>query len=137
MIQINNPCPVSLNQLEKTGENCYFCKKCSEPVIDFRNASESEILVYKGQKICGIFREEQLAHVPVFHWRKAILFRLLTLVSFFGFTVSPVQADEMIPQTTSHVEFSSGQNDKKWFKPKRKRRRKQSSKRVLNRPHYL
>lgn len=137
MLQINDPCPVSRNQLQKIGENCYFCRKCNEPVIDFRDASESEILAYKGQKICGIFREDQLSHIPVFHWRKALLFRLLTLISFFGFTVSPVHADELIPKTSTHLEFSSGQNEKKWFKPKKKRRKKQQSKQRMSRPVYL
>lgn len=138
MLQINDPCPVNRNQLQKTGENCYFCKKCNEQVVDFTNASENEILAYKGQKICGIFREDQLAYIPVFHWRKALLFRLLTLISFFGFTVSPVHADELVQNTsTTHLEFSSGQNEKKWFKPKKKRRKKQKSKQKMSRPMYL
>ncbi|TSJ41218.1 hypothetical protein [Fluviicola chungangensis] len=53
MLQINDPCPVSMNQLQKTGANCYFCKGCSKKVIDFTQATEPEILAYKGQKIAG------------------------------------------------------------------------------------
>lgn len=137
MFQLKDPCPVSKLQLKRTGENCYFCKGCNESVIDFTQSSDEEILAYKGQKVCGIFREDQLATIPVFHWRKAIFFRLLTFASFIGFTVSPVYADEQIPNTENRVEISAGSERKKLFKPRKKRRKKNQSKKKLTRPHYL
>lgn len=123
MLQINEPCPVSMNQLQKTGTNCYFCKGCSKEVIDFTEANESEILAYKGQKICGIYRNEQLEARPVFHWRKAILFRFLAAASFLGFTISPVQADTQIPNDLTEVNMDSSGYQKSLFKPKKKKKR--------------
>lgn len=123
MLQINDPCPVNLNKLQKIGENCYFCKGCNEKVIDFTQASDAEIKALSGQKICGIFRNEQLDSKPVFHWRKAILYRLMACGSFFGFAVSPVHADGQIP-TNNPQEISASNDKNKAKKPKKKRPRK-------------
>lgn len=124
MLQIKDPCPVSMNQLQKTGENDYFCKGCNEKVIDFTRASDSEIQAYKGQKICGIYRTDQLEAKPVFHWRKAILFRFLTAASFLGFTVSPVHADEQIPNNTTEINKGVSGDKKSLFNPKKKKKKR-------------
>jgi len=124
MLQINDPCPVNLNQLQEIGENCYFCKGCNEKVIDFTQASEAEIKALSGQKICGIFRDEQLDLKPVFHWRKAILYRLMACASFFGFAVSPVHADDQVPVSKNKQEISALNDKNKPTKPKKKRRKR-------------
>ncbi|WP_430402971.1 hypothetical protein [Fluviicola sp.] len=124
MLQINDPCPISLNQLQKIGENCYFCKGCNEKVIDFTQASDAEIKAQNGQKICGIFRDEQLDLKPVFHWRKAILYRLMACASFLGFAVSPIHADELVSTGKNQQEISTLKDKKKLNKPKKKRKKK-------------
>jgi len=131
MLKIDDPCPVSSKQLQKTGENCYFCKGCNEQVIDFTNATDAEIQAYKGQKICGIFRNEQLDIRPVFHWRKAFFFRLMACASFFGFAVSPVHADELVTNRKNLQEISAGNDKKKPEKQKKKRRHRRYRHRTI------
>ncbi len=124
MLQINDPCPVNTNQLQKIGEKCYFCKGCNEKVVDFTQASDAEIKALSGQKICGIFLNEQLDSKPVFHWRKAILYRLMACASFLGFAVSPVHADEQVPTYKNKQEISALNDKNKPKEPKKKRHRR-------------
>lgn len=127
MIELKAPCPASQKQLQKTGDNCYICNGCNEKVVDFTQSSPEEILAFREEKVCGIFREDQLASKPVLHWKKAILFRLLTAASFLGFSISPIYADEQIPVKTEQAEFSTENKKKLAFKPRKKKRRKKHS----------
>jgi hypothetical protein len=123
MAFIEKPCPIQKNQLTKTSNNCYFCSGCKENVIDFRNSSQSEIDSYSGQKICGIFNENQLTHRALFSFRKKITFRLLGVLSFMGFAIHPVQASTL-NINENHEKSIMQQNEK----PKTKKIKKKKSK---------
>ncbi len=90
-LKIDSPCPFSLSRMGKNGNN-YFCGSCSKIVIDFREKSEEEIKSCITKDTCGIFNLSQLPGQQRMHFHRKILFYSLTLLSFIGFNVKPMQA---------------------------------------------
>lgn len=89
-IYIAEPCPVALMRLKKDGTS-YHCASCSKTVHDFRDKNSDEILSDTTTDVCGIFYRDQISTVR-YSLRRKLLFTALTLLSFIGFRVSPMQA---------------------------------------------
>ncbi len=136
MASIEKPCPIQKNQLTKTGDNCYFCSGCKENVIDFRNSSQSEIDSYRGQKICGIFNNNQLTHKANFSFRKKITFRLLGVLSLIGFTIHPVQASTLTINENYGESASKLQNQEPGKKKKKKKKSKEKTFKTIGCPAF-
>jgi hypothetical protein len=88
---IENPCPMILARIKKDGD--FYCKSCSKEIIDFRNKSNEEIISQSKDGSCGIYNEDQVTKTH-YGIRKRFLFQLLTIFSFIGLNVKPLQAQE-------------------------------------------
>jgi hypothetical protein len=99
---IENPCPMILNRIKKEGD--FYCKSCSKEIIDFRNKSSEEIISKSKDGSCGIYNEDQVTKTH-YGIRKRFLFQLLTIFSFIGFNVKPLQAQET-PKKTQPINLS-------------------------------
>lgn len=138
-MHIENPCPINSNQLKDLGNNCFYCSGCEQKVIDFTNSTTAEIEQYKGKKVCGIFNNEQLTHLPVLSFRKRISFKYLSILSFFGFAIHPVQASELrvnkaFGNTAIHASKDDDKKDKK--KKKRRKSKKQQTFKTIGCPSF-
>lgn len=89
-MRIDRPCPMYLSS--KNGPDSYYCKSCSKSVIDFRGKSTEEIEQSLTSETCGIFSANQLTDQPTMRWPQRILFTLLSIASFLGVSVSPLNA---------------------------------------------
>lgn len=89
-IHIENPCPFVPKEGNKT-EKGFYCKSCRKNIIDFRNQDKEDIQRQLTPDTCGVFDSDQVTtgHLSLL---KRILFRGLTVVSFLGFHISPVQS---------------------------------------------
>lgn len=98
-LHLNSPCPVVINRLKKDGNN-FNCSSCNKKVTDYRNQSLAEVKssIKKGE--CGIFDEEHITPI-----KKSIsyhfLFKVLTILSFIGFNVQPINAQTQNNDSTS------------------------------------
>ena len=102
-LRIDNPCTVSLNRMSKEGDN-YYCKSCSHSVIDFTEMSLDEIKSNITANTCGIFRPEQLPGQHKIKLSRQLLYYCLTLLSFLGFSVKPLSAqNNQFNQDTSSI----------------------------------
>ena len=67
-ITIPNPCHENWGAMTKT-EQGRFCGSCQKTVVDFTTFTNQDIQNYftknYGQKICGNFKNEQLAHIHI------------------------------------------------------------------------
>jgi hypothetical protein len=90
-LKVENPCPVLLSRMAKDGQN-YFCRSCAKTIVDFRDRTTEEIKCSVSKDTCGIFTIDQLQgqqKTTLFHQP---LYYFLTLLSFFGFSVRPLNA---------------------------------------------
>jgi transposase-like protein len=95
-LRIDNPCPfVPLNRNKNA--NGYYCKSCNKTVVDFRNKTIEEIKCTVNKDTCGIFTINQLPGQQQMKLSKRVFFFCLTVLSVFGFSVKPIQA-----QTTTN-----------------------------------
>ena len=100
---IENPCPMILARIKKEGD--FYCKSCSKEIIDFRDKSNEEIIANSKNGVCGIYNENQVTTTH-YGFRKRFLFQLLTVLSFIGLNVKPLQAQET-PKKTEPINLSN------------------------------
>lgn len=132
-IRIDKPCPFAPTNRNQV-EGGFFCKSCSKTVRDFREATSEEIERQVTADTCGIFREDQLTHLPQFSLSRRFFFNTLTLLSFLGFNVHPVEAqtkESKYEEVYAPTESTEEQTDKEETilsaevnKKNRKRRRR-------------
>ncbi len=92
-LHIEKPCPIYLNESNKKGSE-FYCKSCKKSLIDFRDKSQEEILPYVGKNVCGVFNSNQLSGQQKLSFSKSMVFKFFTVLSFLGFPVSPLKAQE-------------------------------------------
>lgn len=97
-LSIDNPCPFLLERMKKEGDH-YFCGSCRKTIVDFRGKTEEEIRCAINKDTCGIFTRDQLAGQQKMHWFRQACFWGLTILSFLGYSVSPLSA-----QTTTKAQ---------------------------------
>lgn len=90
-IIIQNPCPFVPTKGNKT-EKGHFCKSCKKEVVDFTKMNDEEIREKLTKNTCGIFYEDQLVAQPKLSFRRQIMFSTMTVLSFLGFQIRPIQA---------------------------------------------
>lgn len=90
-LRVDNPCPMLLRRMSEQGPD-FHCKSCAKTVIDFRGKSRDEICQSITSDTCGIFTVRQLPGQRKAPFIRRTAFLFLTLLSFLGFSVSPVQA---------------------------------------------
>lgn len=90
-LKVDKPCPVLLTRMTKDGQN-YFCKSCSKTIIDFRDMTLDEIKCSINSNTCGIFTNDQLQGQQKTTLFRQTLFYFLTVLSFFGLSVRPLNA---------------------------------------------
>lgn len=90
-IQLSNPCPMLLSRMKKEGPD-YYCKSCSKKVVDYSNKSIEEIIATLKPGTCGIFNPDHVKPTPNRSLKRQWLFYGLTLLSFFGLNVKPLQS---------------------------------------------
>ena len=90
-IKLSNPCPMLLARMKNEGPN-YYCKSCTKVVIDYSNKSIEEIIASFQPGTCGIFNPEHVQPNTSMPFKRRFLFYGLTLLSFFGFNVKPLQS---------------------------------------------
>lgn len=92
--QINKPCPFYLSDRNKV-DGGYYCKSCDKCVVDFRGQSKTSIIdtISKSETpVCGIYDVEIMSTKRSFKWSGQFLFTILTMASFLGFSVKPMNA---------------------------------------------
>lgn len=110
-IKVESPCPFLLNRMGKEGKD-YFCKSCSKTVVDFREKTEDEIKCFANTGSCGVFTINQLKGQQRLSVSRQTIFYALTVISFFGFNVKPITAqnvDTVQTQTEAHTLEESSQ----------------------------
>lgn len=143
-IQINNPCPMLLSKMKT--DNGFYCSSCKKDIVDYRGKSEDQILQHIEENTCGIF-DENAVNTPNFGLRHRFLFKLLTILSFVGLNVKPIQA-QVVPKQQENItiekdsihepvigkikiepkrdtllfEDPSTKNKKKWFVKRKKKK---------------
>jgi hypothetical protein len=143
-IQINNPCPMLLSKMKIN--NGFYCSSCKKDIVDYRGKSEDQILQQIKENTCGIF-DEDAVNTPNFGLRYRFLFKLLTILSFLGLNVKPIQA-QVVPKQQENItieknsihetvigkikiehkrdtllfEDPSTKNKKKWFVKRKKKK---------------
>ena len=90
-IKLSNPCPMLLSRMKNEGPD-YYCKSCSKVVIDYSDKSIEEIIATFQPGTCGIFNPKHVQPNPSMPYQRRFLFYGLTLLSFFGFNVKPLQS---------------------------------------------
>ena len=90
-IRLSNPCPMLLARMKNEGPD-YYCKSCSKVVRDYSDKSIEEIIATFQPGTCGIFNPEHVQPNPSMPYQRRFLFYGLTLLSFFGFNVKPLQS---------------------------------------------
>ena len=98
-IQINNPCPMLLSKMKT--DNGFYCSSCKKDIVDYRGKSEDQILQHIEENTCGIF-DENAVNTPNFGLRHRFLFKLLTILSFVGLNVKPIQA-QVVPKQQENI----------------------------------
>jgi len=131
-LKINNPCPVSLSNMKKCGDN-FACKSCDKIVIDFRNKTDEQIRKELTKGTCGIFNTSQLPGQTNYSNFRQVAFNLLTLFSFLGFNVSPLKAQTLPNKNEKKTEVTTNQtiSDSTKMKNKQSDSLKKDKKRVF------
>lgn len=107
-ITITHPCPFVLKEKYRTDQG-FHCQSCQKTVVDYRNKSMSEIAQTANSETCGIFHPDQLSHSPKFTFSKKLAFAVLTVCSFLGFSIHPIQAQTLDTlQRTRTVQAETG-----------------------------
>jgi len=99
-IQLSNPCPMLLARMKNEGAD-YYCNSCSKVVVDYSNKSIEEIIATFKPGTCGIFNPAHVQPNPPMPFKRRFLFYGLTLLSFFGFNVKPLQAQTTLTKKDS------------------------------------
>ena len=118
-LKINNPCPVSLSNMKKCGDN-FTCKSCDKIVIDFRNKTDEQIRKELTKDTCGIFNTSQLSGQTNYSNFRQVAFNLLTLFSFLGFNVSPLKAQTLPNKNEKKIEAPANKSISDTMKMKNK-----------------
>lgn len=92
-IHIENPCPMALSRMKK--DTGFYCSSCSKTLLDFRDKTNDEIKVSITPETCGIYNAEQVS-TPTFSFSYKLAFKALTILSFIGFQVKPLYAQDTI-----------------------------------------
>jgi len=74
----------------------YFCKSCSEEVVDFRGRGELQETDVNQVNLCGIFDKSQLPAQKEMSFRSKGLFYALAFCSFLGFSVQQAKANKTV-----------------------------------------
>jgi hypothetical protein len=110
-LKVDKPCPVLLTRMTKNGQN-YFCKSCSKIIVDFREKTIEEIKCSSNKDTCGIFTSEQLQGQQKMTLFRQTFYYFLTILSFFGFSVRPLNAQTTkIIKDTALVEMNAQPKD--------------------------
>ena len=99
-IQLSNPCPMLLARMKNEGAD-YYCNSCSKVVVDYSNKSIEEIIATFKPGTCGIFNPAHVQQNPPMPFKRRFLFYGLTLLSFFGFNVKPLQSQTTLTKKDS------------------------------------
>lgn len=99
-IKLSNPCPMLISRMKNEGAD-YYCKSCTKVVVDYSNKSIEEIIASFQPGTCGIFNPEHVQPNPTMPYSRRFLFYGLTLLSFFGFNVKPIQSQTNTPKKDS------------------------------------
>ena len=111
ILRVENPCPVLLSRMTEDGQN-YFCKSCSKKIVDFREKTLDEIKCSINKDTCGIFYTEQLIGQQKMSFIHQSIFYFLTILSFLGFTVRPVNAQTIkTAKDTVSVDIKAKKSD--------------------------
>jgi hypothetical protein len=110
-LRIDNPCPMLLSRMSKT-DSGFSCKSCKREVIDFRDKTPEEIATAITADTCGIFNNSQLAAAPKHSLFRKGIFAALTVLSFLGFNVSPVNAAPVRSSGAMITQSGAGQDEK-------------------------
>lgn len=137
---VHNPCPMLLKRMSHTDQG-FFCQSCAKHLVDFRGKSTAEIKANSDASTCGIFTRDQLTPRNKWSLYRRAAFYGLTVLSFLGFNVKPLFANEaetIVSEQTEVAILSASQHvnvyneesrtedpDKK---KKKKKNKKQSSK---------
>lgn len=109
---IDDPCPMLWSKMDAVPGGRH-CGSCNKVVVDFTQYTQEEIIDYfkkHGQNVCGQYRPDQLAGHQPHSWRYRLAFASLLTLSFFGFKVSPMQAQEVErPLNELNVSRTKGQ----------------------------
>lgn len=113
---IKNPCPMLWGKLQKTGHSGErFCGSCKSIIKDFTNYSKEEIIEYRKNNplSCGKFRTDQLTYRPMHNKgvRYKLRFFALTIASFLGFQVAPIQAAKP-PKTKKIIAWKKAKHER-------------------------
>jgi hypothetical protein len=86
-IYIHEPCRANWKEMNASGEG-RFCDTCALTVVDFTKMSNEEISNYflkkSGQRVCGNFRNDQVATPKLVRRRKRWGWLLTMLTIFLG-----------------------------------------------------
>lgn len=122
-LRIDNPCPVLLGRMKKQDDG-YFCKSCAKTVVDFREKTEDEIASLITEDTCGVFYNHQLNGQKRTSRMKQFAFYLLTVLSFLGFSVKPISAQNNTTSSKGKVKIAQQEPKKEKENKKEKERRK-------------
>ena len=149
--RIDNPCPMLLSRMSNSGPN-FSCSSCQKEIVDFRGKSNTEIKCLITRKTCGVFDSDQLVEEKERSYYYKTIFFTLTVLSFLGFNVSPINAqttnkfDTVMVDSTNVTSNnpppstidSEATTEKKKIKKERRRlfRRKKKKFRVIGTPAF-
>jgi hypothetical protein len=85
-----------MSRMKREGKN-YFCQSCSKTIIDFRDKTRDEIKCEINKDTCGRFTIDQLSGNEKTSFLNQTFFYILTILSFMGFTVKPLNAQTTKP----------------------------------------
>lgn len=110
-LSVPQPCQESWDQFNVTTAGRH-CDKCATTVWDFSQMTEQELmdfLTHRKHKVCGRFRQDQLASYPVSSTSKHIGFPWLKagILSFLLASSSPLLAQNQIKDRQEQVETTS------------------------------
>jgi hypothetical protein len=139
-LRIDKPCPMLLNRMDKNGNN-FTCKSCKKEIIDFRGQTPQEIAEKLAKNTCGIFHADQLPGQQKMSFFRHTVFYALTVLSFLGFNVSPMNAAPLQQNRPSgQLEInqtpSAGNDDKDKDKKKKKKRGKKRERPTIGTPSF-
>ena len=89
--RIDNPCPMMLSRMSRSGPN-FSCCSCQKEIVDFRGKLNTEIKCLITSSTCGVFDSDQLVEQKERSYYYKSIFFTVTVLSFLGFNVSPINA---------------------------------------------
>jgi hypothetical protein len=106
-LRIDSPCPMLLSRMKHRDGKGHFCRSCSKLVVDYRNYSTEELKATFTPGTCGIFNPDQLPGQQSMPIKRQVLFYGLTLLSFIGFNVKPLNAQHVVPADSLQVKMTA------------------------------